>query len=57
MWVYSQGLPFTYPSWWIQLFCGWMEHLDVDAWLYFPGFKVGQIHIYLSFLTIERRLL
>jgi hypothetical protein len=22
MWVYSRG-PFTYPSWWIQLFCGW----------------------------------
>jgi hypothetical protein len=22
MWVYSRGLPFTYPSWWIQP-CGW----------------------------------
>jgi hypothetical protein len=22
MWVYSRG-PFTYPSWWIQLVCGW----------------------------------
>jgi hypothetical protein len=22
VWVYSRG-PFTYPSWWIQLVCGW----------------------------------
>ncbi len=23
----------------------------LDAWLYFPGIKVGKIHFYLSFLT------
>jgi hypothetical protein len=34
-----------------------MDKALVDAWLYFPGFKVGQIHFYLSFLTIEWRLL
>jgi hypothetical protein len=23
-----------------------------DAWLYFPGIKVGQINLYSSFLTV-----
>jgi hypothetical protein len=34
-----------------------MDGAPVDAWLYFPGFKVGQIQLYLSFFTVEWRLL
>ncbi len=35
-----------------------MDGALVDAWQFFPGFKVGQIHFCLSFLTIiEWRLL
>ncbi len=35
-----------------NFFSGWMEHLWMDAWPYFPGLKVGQIHLYSSFLTV-----
>jgi hypothetical protein len=44
MWVYSRGLPFTYSSWWIQLSVDGATL--VDAWPYFSGLKVGQIHLY-----------
>jgi hypothetical protein len=50
--VFTRTPLLPYPTWWSQLFSGWMEHLWMDAWLYFPGFKVGQIYVYSSFLTI-----
>jgi hypothetical protein len=33
-------------------FCG-RERLWKDAWPYFPGLKVGQVHLYPSFLAIR----
>jgi hypothetical protein len=53
VWVYSTL--FFYPSWRIQLFCGWMKHFWMDAWPYFPGLKVGQIYLYTSFFIIDWR--
>ncbi len=29
-----------------------MDGAPVDAWLYFPGIKVGKIHPYFFFLTV-----
>jgi hypothetical protein len=49
VWGYSRGRP--YLTWRIQLFSGWMDHLWMDAWPYFPGIKVGKIYLYSSFLT------
>jgi hypothetical protein len=40
--------PFSCSAWWIQLFDGAL----VDAWLYFPGLKVGNIHLFSFFLKI-----
>ncbi len=31
------------------------DGIRVEAWLYFPGLKVGNPNLYPSFLTIERR--
>jgi hypothetical protein len=51
MWVYSQGHPLPYPVC-CNLTLQRMDGATVGAWLYFPGTKVGQIHLYSSFLTI-----
>jgi hypothetical protein len=29
-----------------------VDGAPVDAWLYFPGLKVGEIHPYFFFLTV-----
>ncbi len=50
---YSRGPPFSYPGWCIQLSAeGWNTCGAVEAWLYFPSLKVGQIYLYSSFSTI-----
>jgi len=47
--------PFSYPACRIQLYCGWALVLPQwrkygrDAWLYFPGLKVGKIYLFFLF--------
>jgi hypothetical protein len=41
--------PFLLSDWWIQLLSG-VDGATVDAWLYFPGLKVGQTFISIFFL-------
>jgi hypothetical protein len=48
MWVYSRGLPFLpIPPGGLNFSeGGWMDHLLwIDAWLNFPGLKVGKTFI------------
>lgn len=48
VWGYSRGLTlFSYPACWILR----MDEAPVDAWLYFPGLKVGKLYLYYSLMT------
>lgn len=48
VWGYSRGLTlFSYPACWILR----MDEPPVDAWLYFPGLKVGKMFLYYSLMT------
>jgi hypothetical protein len=51
VWVYSWGPPFSLSC----LVCSTLQRMDealVDAWLYFPGLKVGKIYLNLPFWIV-----
>ncbi len=54
VWAYSRVWgPFAYPAWWIQLFSGCWTLVDGCLAVDFSGLKVGQIHLYSSFVNIS----